>query len=384
MLSSSSTSESRHHSSSNSNSNNNLAHSNSSNTSSSARRHHSPSTTATSTTTVVPSKKLTSASSSSTVGSKSQRLHTSHSSGVKDNRRSNSKQPPLSASSAVTAAAATTATTHGHGATTVQSAYYDNAHSESEDSYIAGGGFISEMDEHDSAFDGAMEYDDEDGRSLLGDDFDASSDVAVEVKDTKEKRRSQFQERLLKLELEFEENKQTIFSYQMARYKEEMDAILNGIHPDFHDQLQDLAEARDAAIASARLYRDYQFECAQQAYELETEMAEDEYMNEREGLREKMLAVIDNKRRALRDDKENLDIANDFALEPVSRAHHTRKLRKRVPETEINKGPKRKANMPAPVRWVAVDSDALEDLNSMRKVVPSGNTTKKTGTVKKK
>ncbi|CAO3571677.1 unnamed protein product [Mortierella alpina] len=240
------------------------------------------------------------------------------------------------------------------------------------------------MDEHDSAFDGAMEYDEEDGRSLLGDDFDASSDVAVEVKDTKEKRRSQFQERLLKLELEFEENKQTIFSYQMARYKEEMDAILNGVHPDFHDQLQDLAEARDAAIASARLYRDYQFECAQQAYVLETEMAEEEYMNEREGLREKMLAVIDNKRRALRDDKENLDIANDFALEPVSRAHHTRKLRKRVPETEINKGPKRKANMPAPVRWVAVDSDALEDLSSMRKVVPSGTTTKKTGTVKKK
>ncbi|KAF9287596.1 Sin3 histone deacetylase corepressor complex component SDS3 [Mortierella alpina] len=370
MLSSSSTSESRHHS----NSNNNIVHNSSS--SFSAHRKHSPGTTAGSTTTVVPSKKV--ASSSSTAGNKSQRLHTSHSSGVKDNRGNNSKQPPLSASST----AATTA--HGLGATTVNTAYYDNAHSESEDSYIAGGGFISEMDEHDSAFDGAMEYDEEDGRSLLGDDFDASSDVAVEVKDTKEKRRSQFQERLLKLELEFEENKQTIFSYQMARYKEEMDAILNGVHPDFHDQLQDLAEARDAAIASARLYRDYQFECAQQAYELETEMAEDEYMNEREGLREKMLAVIDNKRRALRDDKENLDIANDFALEPVTRAHQTRKLRKRVPETEINKGPKRKANMPAPVRWVAVDSDALEDLNSMRKVVPSGTTTKKTGAVKKK
>ncbi|KAG0202059.1 hypothetical protein BGX28_005309 [Mortierella sp. GBA30] len=241
------------------------------------------------------------------------------------------------------------------------------------------------MDEHDSAFDGAMEYDEEDGRSLLGDDFDASSDVAVEVKDTKEKRRSQFQERLLKLELEFEDNKQTIFAYQMARYKEEMDAILNGVHPDFHDQLQDLAETRDTTIANARLYRDYQFECAQQAYELETEMAEEEYNGEREGLREKMLTVIDNKRRALRDDKENLDIANDFALEPVSRAHHTRKLRKRVPDAEVGaKSSKRKANMPAPVKWMAVDSDALEDLNSLRKVVPSGTTTKKSGSVKKK
>jgi len=51
-----------------------------------------------------------------------------------------------------------------------------------------------------------------------------------------------------------------------------------GVHPDFHDQLEDLAEAREITIANARLYRDYQFECAQQAYRLETELAEEEYM----------------------------------------------------------------------------------------------------------
>jgi hypothetical protein len=51
-----------------------------------------------------------------------------------------------------------------------------------------------------------------------------------------------------------------------------------GAHPDFHDQLEDLAEARNVAIANARLYRDYQFECAQGAYELETAMAEEEYL----------------------------------------------------------------------------------------------------------
>ncbi|KAI8602612.1 Sds3-like-domain-containing protein [Dissophora ornata] len=270
--------------------------------------------------------------------------------GNKDSHRSNSKQPSAST---------------GGGAPN----YYD-AHSESEDSYTAGGGFISEMDEHDSAFDGAMEYDGEDGRSLLGDDFDASSDVAIDTQDgRKEKRTREFQERLLKLELEFEENKQTIFKYQMDRYKEEMNAILNGVHPDFHDQMQDLAETRDAAIANARLYRDYQFECAQHAYELETEQAEEEYMTEREGLREKMLAVIDNKRRALRDDKENLDISNDFALEPSSRANHTRRLRKRGQEAEVGaKNSKRKPNAPPMARWLATDTDALDDLNSIRKV----------------
>ncbi|KAF9438118.1 hypothetical protein BGZ76_009649 [Entomortierella beljakovae] len=266
-------------------------------------------------------------------------------------------------------------------------------HSESEKSNTAGGQVNSEMDEHDLAFDGAMEYEGEDGRSLIGDDFDASSDAAIETQDTrKEKRAREFQDRLLKLELEFEENKQTIYEYQMARYKEEMNAIMNGInirnfhgvHPDFHDQLEDLAGARESTIANARLYRDYQFECAQHTYELETELAEEEYMTEREGLREKMLAVIDNKRRVLRDDKENLDITNDFALEPTSRANHTRRLRKRGQEQEPgSKNSKRKTNAPPAAKWLASDADALDDLSLIRKVVSSG-TTKKSGTVKKK
>ncbi|KAG0067803.1 Sin3 histone deacetylase corepressor complex component SDS3 [Linnemannia elongata] len=299
--------------------------------------------------------------------------------------RSQSKQPSSSSAAPASAAASTVAAASGISTSSGAASGGGDANSESEDSYIAGGGFISEMDEHDSAFDGAMEYDEEDGRSLLGDDFDASSD-APEVREmTVEKRRREFQERLIKLELEFEDNKQTIYNYQMARYKEEMDAILNGAHPDFHDQLEDLADARNVAIANARLYRDYQFECAQGAYELETEMAEEEYMNEREGLREKMLAVIDSKRRALRDDKENLDIANDFALEPTSRAHQTRKLRRRGADNEVGaKNSKKKASQPPAAKWLAVDADALDDLSLMRRAVATGSTTKKTTTVKKK
>ncbi|KAF9368263.1 hypothetical protein CPC16_005530, partial [Podila verticillata] len=252
--------------------------------------------------------------------------------------------------------------------------------SDSEDSYTVGGGFISEMDEHDSAFDGAMEYDEEDGRSLLGEDFDAvGSDVPDEKESKKEKRKREFQERLMKLETEFDDSKQTIFAYQMARYKEEMGAILNGFHPDFHDQVEDFAEARNAAIESARLYRDYQFECAQKAYELETELAEEEYMGEREGLREKMLAVIDGKRRALPG-------VIDFSLENSSRAHHTRKLRRRGQEAEPGaKNSKRSKTMQPPgAKWQAPESDALDDLSQIRKVTNGQVLTKKSGTVKKK
>lgn len=113
-----------------------------------------------------------------------------------------------------------------------------------------------------------------------------------------------------------------------------------------------------------------------------------------------MLAVIDSKRRALRDDKENLDITNgkgsvellvlcamvdfgdlrltctlpfflflDFALEPTSRAHQTRKLRKRGADNEVGaKNSKKKASQPPAAKWLAIDADALDDLGLMRKV----------------
>ncbi|KAF9168118.1 histone deacetylase and transcriptional regulator [Actinomortierella ambigua] len=263
--------------------------------------------------------------------------------------------------------------------------------SSGDDSYVPnnelarqGAGGHSEVDERDSAFDGNMEYQEEEARGAQGDEYDVGSDAHEVTEDKAGKRHRDFQDRLLKLELEFEDNKNTIYAYQMARYKEELEAIFSGAHPDFHDKIVDLEETRDSAIEKASLYRDYQNACAQQAYEAEIQNAEEEYMTEREGLREKMLADVEAKRRALREDKENLDIGNDFAIESTTRPHHTRKLRKRGQDTEPgNKGTKRKASQPAGARWQAPESDAMDDMAAIRKVVSSG-TVKKQGASKKK
>jgi hypothetical protein len=59
----------------------------------------------------------------------------------------------------------------------------------------------------------------------------------------------------------------------------------------------------------------------------------------------------------------------DFALEPTSRAHQTRKLRKRGADNEVGaKNSKKKTNQPPAAKWAAVDADALEDLSLMRRV----------------
>ncbi|KAF9381329.1 Sin3 histone deacetylase corepressor complex component SDS3 [Podila verticillata] len=193
--------------------------------------------------------------------------------------------------------------------------------------------------------------------------------------------RSSVQNRLLKLELELQENKHTLFDYQMARYKEEMHAILSGYHPDYQEQLQDLAAARDSTIEGAKLYRDYQLTSVDQRFAVETEATEAEYKAEREGLRDKMLAIIEAKRRALKEDNDHLDTINDTSLD-VGRTTQ-RKLRKRGLDLEVGNKNKRNKTWPQVAKWSAPDTEALNDLSSIYKTSPSAMA-KKSGALRRK
>lgn len=50
-----------------------------------------------------------------------------------------------------------------------------------------------------------------------------------------------------------------------------------GFHPDYQEQLHDLAAARDSTIEGAKLYRDYQLTSVDQRFAVETEATEVEY-----------------------------------------------------------------------------------------------------------
>ena len=134
-----------------------------------------------------------------------------------------------------------------------------------------------------------------------------------------------------------------------------------GSHPEFVNRLHDLERERDESIEKANMWRDYQLQCAEAMYKTETEQAEQEYMvgfvwlgwggmvevsptitshpitlyditshriashppthplppplqSEKMGLREKMLAQIEERRKKLREDRDTLAIDNGTIL----------------------------------------------------------------------
>lgn len=84
--------------------------------------------------------------------------------------------------------------------------------------------------------------------------------------------------------------------------------ILQGTHPEFVQRLHQIEDERILCIENAKLWQDYQLSCAERLYHLETEQVEQDYISEKEGLRDKMLLQIEHRRRKLKEDRENLTI----------------------------------------------------------------------------
>ncbi|RUS21242.1 hypothetical protein BC937DRAFT_93233 [Endogone sp. FLAS-F59071] len=124
-----------------------------------------------------------------------------------------------------------------------------------------------------------------------------------------------------------------IYSDKLKAFQSELRAIQDGTQPEFLERLADLEETREMMIDQKQLFRNFQIECAEKQFELETTQAEEEYMvsqwafkairrrpkfglhsyeiiAEKQGLREKMLAGVEERRRKLKEDKDNLDISN--------------------------------------------------------------------------
>ncbi|KAL2914869.1 histone deacetylase and transcriptional regulator [Polyrhizophydium stewartii] len=102
----------------------------------------------------------------------------------------------------------------------------------------------------------------------------------------------------------------SIFQQKLESYRRELKEIRLGQHPDYLEALAQLERERDAAILKAELFREYELQCAQEIYDKEHEAALAEYMAEKEGLREKMLGDLEERKRKLKEDRDSFDVSS--------------------------------------------------------------------------
>ncbi|CAO3621036.1 unnamed protein product [Cunninghamella blakesleeana] len=195
------------------------------------------------------------------------------------------------------------------------------------------------------------------------------------------KRRKELNQRIENLNSDFLQNKERIFTEKLLMVQSEINQAHNFTHRKYKEGLLLLESIRKKAIDNSRLFLDYQTEITDKQFTMEIDQAEEEYLAEKHEVREKLYAVLDEKRRKLKEDKDNCDLSYDVVLETQTRMNK-RSLRKRGMDNGDNKTNRRKQVSGPQLVFRLKEEEVYDDLQAMRNglLVPS----KKTSNYKKK
>jgi hypothetical protein len=134
------------------------------------------------------------------------------------------------------------------------------------------------------------------------------SDAAKLKENKKDRRRRHILDRLARIHFNTQQYKDRIYKDKSDNYRRELRKLLDGSHEDFKIKVYELAQQRDNASKRVALERDYAIDMAEQAWKDEYARIEKEYQEEKNGLRDRLLKDIDEKRAKLVEEKEALDV----------------------------------------------------------------------------
>ncbi|KAF7724320.1 hypothetical protein EC973_001166 [Apophysomyces ossiformis] len=88
-----------------------------------------------------------------------------------------------------------------------------------------------------------------------------------------------------------------------GKRRKELAARIEKLNADFMDNRE-----KQQMIDSGRIFRDYQNQVTENHFRMEVERAKQDYLTEKQGVREKLFAALEEKRRKLKEDKDNCDL----------------------------------------------------------------------------
>ncbi|KAI7862711.1 hypothetical protein BDF14DRAFT_1510892 [Spinellus fusiger] len=140
---------------------------------------------------------------------------------------------------------------------------------------------------------------------------------------------------------------------------------MSNTHVDLSENLQKHEIKKRKMIEDSQLFWDYQ------RYQTDTHaarliyQAEQDYLMETQSVRERLFAVLEAKRRKLKDEKDNGDLTLDVPMDTQTRPQK-RNLRKRGNETAEVKSSKRKQSSGPSLIFRLTEEEIGSDLLKMR------------------
>jgi hypothetical protein len=181
-----------------------------------------------------------------------------------------------------------------------------------------------------------------------------------------ERRRREAVQFMGRIEKEFDQLKDRLYVEKLASLNKDIEQLMDGTLPDFNEQLHALERRRKERLKTIESFYEYQLLCLKLRQECEAQQTEQDYVNDRDSLHERMLAALQERKRKLEEEKMNMDISS-MELTAEDRTQ-TRKLRRRGMEPLLDaKAVKKKIISGPQFVQQLLDSEILEDLYIIRK-----------------
>ncbi|KAI7898728.1 uncharacterized protein BX663DRAFT_564532 [Cokeromyces recurvatus] len=188
----------------------------------------------------------------------------------------------------------------------------------------------------------------------------------AELGDTKKhKRRKEMTALMEELNQDFLKKRERLYVEKLDSINQELKDIHRNKHALYLDGLRDLELMRQKMIHDSLLLREYQNQVTDNQFRLEIYQAEEEYTAETQEIRERLFNVLEEKRKKLKEDKDNCELNYDVILDPQLRVHK-RNLRKRGSDHAENKTNKKKQMTGPSLVFKLKEDDILSDLQLMR------------------
>ncbi|WFD19190.1 hypothetical protein MCAP1_001413 [Malassezia caprae] len=157
----------------------------------------------------------------------------------------------------------------------------------------------------------------------------------------RDRRRKEVLDRLERTHWEGFENRDPVYHEAYVSLSSTHHALLTrpSLVREYAMRLADCTVERGAQLRSAELYYAFLVERSKRSSEAERSKVEDEARLAKRHVRDKLLTVIEERKRRLKEERDGGDFAADFLLEPSQRQHSTRQLRNK--SSHPNGGPTR-------------------------------------------
>ncbi|ORX56898.1 hypothetical protein DM01DRAFT_1406350 [Hesseltinella vesiculosa] len=174
---------------------------------------------------------------------------------------------------------------------------------------------------------------------------------------------------LTQLDQAFWTERENLYQDKLVLLQQELASIQNDTHETLRNLVADLDSCKTKTIQDAECFLNCQLAWMDHVYQEEIRLIEEEFNNEQRHLHDTLMAVIEDRKKQIKEERDDGLGIKDLFKEAYARVANKRSLRRRAAETSRNETRKRHRNQTDGHALLKEEEDLEEEYQTMKLVL---------------